>query len=275
MKDYCLELAAAREGYDAKLNAMREYLQAYILRIMQQERVFRSAAFLGGTALRFIYKLRRFSEDLDFSLADKPQWKFIDVVTEIRNQLAAAGYDVDAKYKDEKTVQHAFFRFSRLLYDAGVSPLRDQKFSIRLEIDTNPPDGAVTETKVSNIYFPVSFLTHDLPSMFAGKLHALLSRGFTKGRDFYDLAWYCSRFDGIQPNVPFLNNALKQSGWRGPVLNKDNWWPEVTKVVKSADWKKVRADVEKFLEDPADMDVYTKENVLGMVGGGGKRKEMS
>jgi predicted nucleotidyltransferase component of viral defense system len=265
MRDYCLELAAAQKGYDAKLNTMREYLQAYILRIMQQQRVFRAAAFLGGTALRFIYKLRRFSEDLDFSLADKPQWKFVDVVSKIRDQLAAAGYEVDVKYKDQKAVQNAFFRFSRLLYDAGVSPLRDQKFSIRVEIDTNPPKGAVTETKVSNIYFPVSFLAYDLPSMFAGKLHALLSRGFTKGRDFYDLAWYCSRFEGIQPNVVLLNNALKQSGWRGPALNADNWWSEVTQVVKAADWKKVREDVDKFLEDPADMDVYTKEIVLGLV----------
>jgi predicted nucleotidyltransferase component of viral defense system len=266
MKDYCLELAAAKSGYDAKLNTMREYLQAYILRIMQQQHIFRTTAFMGGTALRFIYKLPRFSEDLDFSLVDQPDWKFADLIANIKKQFMDAGYNIHVKYKDQKTVQHAFFHFDQLLYDADLSPIRDQKFSIKLEVDTNPPRGAGVETKVSNIYFPVSFLTYDLPSLFAGKLHALLSRGFTKGRDFYDLAWYLSRFDGgIKPNFNMLNHALVQSHWQGAELNEKNGWSELTKIVKAADWKKVREDVEKFLENPKDMDVYTQETVLGLV----------
>ncbi len=76
MKDYVLELVSKKEGYNAKLNAMREYLQAYILRVMHDEGVFRSVAFLGGTALRFLHGLPRFSEDLDFSLAGKPRLEF-------------------------------------------------------------------------------------------------------------------------------------------------------------------------------------------------------
>ncbi len=132
MKSYCLELVAGKTGYDTKLNTMREYLQAYILRIMMQERVFQTTAFLGGTALRFIYNLPRFSEDLDFSLVDSTEVKFSSLASRIKDQLTAAGYKVTVKYNDQKTVQHAYFKFEELLNQAGLSPITEQKFNIKL-----------------------------------------------------------------------------------------------------------------------------------------------
>ncbi len=94
MKDYVLELVSTKTGFDTKLNIMREYLQACILRIMHDNKIFRSTAFLGGTALRFLYDLPRFSEDLDFSLTGNKQFVFADLVMKIKQELELAGYDI-------------------------------------------------------------------------------------------------------------------------------------------------------------------------------------
>jgi predicted nucleotidyltransferase component of viral defense system len=265
MKDYVLELVSKKEGYNAKLNAMREYLQAYILRVMHDEGVFRSAAFLGGTALRFLYDLPRFSEDLDFSSSGKLSFTFAALLKKIMSELAAAGYDASVVYNDQKTVNSAFIKFSGLMFETGISPLKSQKFSIKVEIDSNPPQGAIFETRIVNKYFPVSFLSYEVNSLFAGKLHALLSRKYAKGRDYFDLGWYLSKWKGIEPNFTLLDNALKQTGWNKDFPTKDNWRDFIYKVVENADWNKVRQDVESFLENPSDLNIFTKENTLQLL----------
>lgn len=265
MKDYAIELASKQTSLNAKLNIMREYLQAYILRIMHDKGEFRRTAFLGGTALRFLYGLPRFSEDLDFSLTDVKGRPFLDLVKNIKEEMVLAGYDVALSYNEQKTVQHAFVKFSRLLYEAGISPLKDQKFSIKIEIDTKPPEGAVLKTEVVNKYFPISFLSYEIGSLFAGKLHVLLSRGRVKGRDFFDLGWYLSKWKDLSPNLTLLQNALKQTGWKKDLPSKDTWRGLICNVVKETDWKKVAQDVENFLENPKDFSVFTKENILALI----------
>lgn len=265
VKDYVLELVAAKTGFNAKLNSMREYLQAYILRIMHDEGVFRSTAFLGGTALRFIYKLPRFSEDLDFSITGDKRYIFVDLIRKIKRELELTGYDISISYNDEKTVQYAMVKFEKLMYEAGMSPRKEQKFSIKIEIDTNPPQGAILKTNILNIYFPLAFLSFDIPSLFAGKIHALLSRKYTKGRDFFDLGWYLSRWKDISPNITLLQNSLKQTGWEEEMLSENTWRSFLYKVVEETDWEKIRQDVENFLENPADMNIFTKENTLTLI----------
>lgn len=266
MKDYVLELAAAKTGYNAKLNIMREYVQAYVLRVMQEEGFFHSAAFVGGTALRFIYGLPRFSEDLDFSLERKEnKYSFTNIMKAVERELGLAGYSVSVVTKTEKTVHNAFVKFEGLLFEAGLSPLRPQKFSIKIEIDTRPPQGANTRTTLVNKYFPLSFLTYETSSLFAGKIHAILSRQYAKGRDYFDLGWYLSRWKDIEPNLLLLNNALTQTGWDGGFIESSSWRFVVTKAVERVDWKKVRQDVENFLENPKDVDVLTKENILSLL----------
>ncbi len=265
MKDYVLELVSEKTGFNAKLNIMREYLQASILRIMHDSKVFRSTAFLGGTALRFLYDLPRFSEDLDFSLTGNRQFVFAKLVEKIKQELELAGYDISITYNDEKTVQYAMIKFDKLMYETQISPHRDQKFSIKIEIDTNPPEGADLKTNIVNKYFPISFLSYDIPSLFAGKLHALLSRKYTKGRDYFDLGWYLSRWKNITPNIPLLQNALKQTGWSGEVPSDNTWRDLISRVTKEADWQKIEDDVENFLENPSDMNIFTKKNMLELI----------
>jgi len=265
VKDYVLELVAARTGFNAKLNIMREYLQAYTLRIMHDEGLFRSTAFLGGTALRFLYNLPRFSEDLDFSLTGDKQYNFVDLVEKIKQELKLAGYDISISYNDEKTVQYAFVNFENLMYEAKISPHKEQKFSTKIEIDTNPPQGAVLKTDIVNIYFPISFLSYDLSSLFSSKLHALLNRKYTKGRDFFDLGWYLSRWKDISPNITLLQNALRQTRWEGEIPSEHTWRDFLYTIVEETDWQQVKQDVENFLEKPSDMNIFTKENVLNLI----------
>jgi predicted nucleotidyltransferase component of viral defense system len=266
MKDYCLELVSQQSGANAKLNVMREYLQACILRVMHDAGVFRSTVFLGGMALRFLYGLPRFSEDLDFSLASHAgKYQFVDLVKKIKEEMLQAGYDASATCQDEKIVHNAFIKFAGLKYEAGISPFKSEKLSIKLEIDTHPPAGASLKTGMVNKYFPLAFLSYDLESLFAGKLHALLCRPYTKGRDFFDLGWYLSKWKDLAPNITLLTNALKQSKWPGELPAKDNWRDLLYKTVNKTDWKSVRKDVENFLENQADLAVFTKENVLDLL----------
>lgn len=265
MKTYCLELTSQKQGYNEKLNTMREYLQAYILRIMHDEGVFRFAAFLGGTALRFLYGLPRFSEDLDFSLENKGVLDFTVLMKKIGDELKSAGYEVSVSYNEQKTVNSAWVRFSGLMYETGLSSLKAQKFSIKIEIDTNPPRGAILKTDIVNKYFPLSFLSYDIASFFAGKLSALLTRQYAKGRDFFDLGWYLSKWEGLTPNSHLLQNALVQAEWKGEMPSEDNWRMFIHKVVSHTDWKKVRNDVLNFLENPKDLEIFSKENLLNLI----------
>ena len=267
MKDYVLELVSGKTGFNAKINTMREYLQSYLLRVFHDEGVFRSTAFLGGTALRFLYGLPRFSEDLDFSAEKRNEgYSFIDIIEKVKKEFVIAGYDVSVSYNDEKTVNHAFFKFQGLMYEAGISPFKEQKLSIKIEIDTNPPPGAVLKTAVVNKYFPMSFLSYDIASLFSGKLHAVFSREYMKGRDYFDIGWYLSRWKDLVPNMDLLKNALIQTGWKGDIPESKNWRKFLYEIVEKTDWMKVKKDVESFLENESDINVFTQENVLRLIG---------
>ena len=265
MKDYCLALTARQTNYNAKLNTMREYLQANILRTLQEQGFFRSTAFVGGTALRFLYNLPRFSEDLDFSLTAPANYEFVSLVTGIKDELARAGYNVEAKYNDHKTVVNAFFKFHDLMFETGLSPLKSQNFSVKLEIDTKPPSGGATETRMVNNFFPVTFLSFDLPSLFAGKIHALLTRPYTRGRDYFDLSWYLSRHKDLEPNFTLLKNALTQTGYKGEFPESRNWREVLLTRLEKTDWQSIRDDVKNFLENPGDLESLDMDNFRSLL----------
>ncbi|MEI6437315.1 MAG: nucleotidyl transferase AbiEii/AbiGii toxin family protein [Candidatus Omnitrophota bacterium] len=266
MKDHCLELTARQSTPASKYNILREYAQAYVLKLLQDAGQFRHYAFVGGTALRFLYDLPRFSEDLDFSVVTPSPLAFGDLMARIKRDLLLAGYQADVVYNDTRTVWSAFIKFEGLLFEARLSPMKSAKFSIKVDIDTKPPAGAVVVTTLVNKFFPVAFLTYDLPSLFAGKTHAILCRTYIKGRDFYDVAWYLSRKKGLQPNMNLLAAALAQTGWAGEPVTEASWRKVLGQRVAQADWKVVERDVVNFLERPDDLQVLTRENLLALIG---------
>lgn len=261
MKDRALQLV--REAPEPqKANLLREYLQAHVLYSLQRKRAFEQLAFAGGTALRFLYGLPRFSEDLDFSLERRGGYDFQVLLTAIETDLFKAGFEVTVHPRAERVVHSAFLRFPGLLYEAGLSPHRAQKLSIKVEIDTNPPPGAKTEQTVINRHFLLGAWHHDLSSLMAGKLHALLMRPYTKGRDLYDLLWYLTRSELVVPNVVLLNNALYQTGWEGDRVTEKTWRSIVRDRLERLDWASVSEDVSAFLEHPAERSLLTRTTLL-------------
>jgi len=265
MKDYVLELASQQDTVREKFNLVREYLQAYILKIFMAEGFFRSAAFVGGTALRFLYSLPRYSEDLVFSFVYPSRLNFIALIQKTKEELLRSGYTVEVSANDEKTVNNAWAKFKGLLYEAGVSPLRSENLSVKIEIDTNPPQGAVLKNEVVTKFLPLSILSYDLPSLFSGKLGAVLSRKYTKGRDLFDLGWYLSKWRDIVPNIALLRNSLTQTGWTDTLPDENNWRDFVCKVVKRVNWNKIEQELNNFVERKSDIQTFSRDNILALL----------
>jgi predicted nucleotidyltransferase component of viral defense system len=266
MKDVLKNLVEPAQGSLLKTCLAREYLQARILQALQDVGVFRSWAFVGGTALRFLYSIPRFSEDLDFSLIETgKESHFAAAMNRIESVFRKETYAVTVAAKGEKTVASAFVKFAGLPYEIGLSAQRSQVFSIKIELDTNPPAGAEFQTSMVRRHVTLNLLHYDKASLLAGKMHALLMRKYTKGRDLYDLVWYLADRTWPAPNLVLLNAALTQTGWNGPVATPENWRSLLIGKLDHFAWDAVRADVQPFLERPADADLITRENVMSLL----------
>jgi predicted nucleotidyltransferase component of viral defense system len=266
MKDVLKSLLEPIRGNLLKTCLAREYLQARILQAMQDEGIFRSWAFVGGTALRFLYSIPRFSEDLDFSLIEKgKESRFAEAMRRIESAFRKEAYAVSIAAKGEKTVASAFVKFAGLPYEIGLSAQRSQVFSIKIELDTSPPAGAGFQTTLVRRHVTLNLVHYDKASLLAGKMHALLTRKYTKGRDLYDLVWYLADRTWPSPNLVLLNAALTQTGWSGPIATPDNWRSLLIGRMDHFAWDTVRADVQPFLERPDDADLITRENVMSLL----------
>jgi hypothetical protein len=244
-------------------NVAREYLQARVLEAFQRSGAMMPLAFHGGTALRFLYTIPRYSEDLDFALERSPmQYDFRVYLKEIRKALDAEGYAVELTVNDREVVHSGFVRFRGLPFELGLSPHQDQVLAVKIEVDTNPPAGAELATTVVRRHVILHLQHHDPASLLAGKLHALLQRAYLKGRDVYDLLWFVSDPDWPAPNLKMLNNALQQTGWEGPTLMERNWRAVVRDRLQEASWDRVVDDVRPFLEPRADPSILSYENVM-------------
>lgn len=203
---------------------------------------------------------------------DKEHYDFRAYLQTIKRDLAVEGYALEMKVNDKKTVHSAFVRFPGLLYELGLSGHRHEVLAVKIEVDTNPPAGAVLSTSIVRRHLTLQLQHHDPASMLAGKLHAVLQRSYLKGRDLYDLLWYLSDPNWPAPNLTLFNNALQQTNWKGKPLTKDNWRTAVRKQLKTVDWQRVVNDVRPFLEPSADPNLLTPENLLRVLGEERKRK---
>ena len=172
----------------------------------------------------------------------------------------AENYKISIKEGKKKPVMGAFIKFPSLLYELGLSSHKDEILSVKIEIDTNPPGGEVTETTLTRRYVTVNLLHYDKASLFAGKINAIFTRKYTKGRDLFDLVWILASASWPMPNFIFLNNALRQAKWKEPGINAENWKSILASHISSIDWKKASEDVSPFLEREGDKNLLTLEN---------------
>ncbi|MEW6407253.1 MAG: nucleotidyl transferase AbiEii/AbiGii toxin family protein, partial [Patescibacteria group bacterium] len=222
-----------------------------ILKTLYGSKYNTALIFMGGTCLRICYDIPRFSEDLDFNLATK-EFDFLEMLSYLNNDLRKMGIKVDVVGKAEKIVYKGFIRFSDVLYKFKLSPHKDQKLSIKFEIDSNPQKNYINETNIiSKFGFNFIIKNVNLSSMMAGKIHACFSRGYYKGRDFYDLIWYLNK--KIEPNFKLLQEFKMNIKNRVELIDYLN--QEIRKIKINV----VVKDAYQFLEDKSEIKIL--ENI--------------
>jgi len=264
LKDEALALVAAIDDPARKLNLLREYVQAFVLRSLHESEAFSSLAFVGGTALRFLENLPRFSEDLDFSLEQPKLYAPERWLAKVRRELQLAGFDSRVTFNSRKTVNVSWIRIAGLPRDAGLSKRPEQNLSIKLEIDTRPPAGAEVLRTVVTRHMTFVLCHYTLSSLMAAKLHALLTRPYAKGRDWFDLIWYRGRRPPTEPNLGLLQSALDQTRGTGRVA-ANRWRAHLQDRLTRTDVAELARDVRAFLERPADRTLLTRENLQAIL----------
>ena len=263
-------------------NAFKEIIQEIALLGLSRQNFFSNAAFYGGTALRLAHGLNRFSEDLDFTLlkADK-NFKLSSFLKGIENELVAYGLKLTANIKlkrPDSTIESAFLKENTVEIILEIEgwenkkiPLnRNDLISIKLEIDTDPPSPS-GETKIlyATLPIPYSYKILEIPSLFAGKLHAILCReyksGRVKGRDYYDFIWYINK--GASVDIRYLEAKLIQSGHLK--INETLELVTLKKLLeekfKSINWESAKKDVLPFIKDPFELEVWSAHFFVGLL----------
>jgi predicted nucleotidyltransferase component of viral defense system len=265
------------DGYNAQSiqeeeMALREITQEVALLTLYNLDFYKLAAFHGGTCLRVFYSLNRFSEDLDFALIQPdPDFSFKLYQEHLKREFEAFGYetriierkDLNHSVKSIFLKEDSIGKFLNLQFQKTDG--RSKSIKIKLEIDTNPPSGAEFENKYCD--FPLNFAVtaHRISSLFAGKIQALLSRTYTKGRDWYDFLWYAGRKTAI--NYDFVKNGLCQSGpWSCQKIQIDRAWilSQLERKIVETDWEEARTDVRRFLKsyELKSLELWTKDFFL-------------
>ena len=262
------------QSIDDYVRALREIMQEIALLGLWRSKFFDKAAFYGGTALRILYGMDRFSEDLDFSLL-KPLKDFdlSRYSVAVERELRSFGFEakmMTREKKDASPVQSAFLKANTLKHLLTIKtdekmnwPIpRDQVLKIKIEVDTDPPPGFSTENKFILQPIPFSVRTFVLPDLFAGKMHAVLCRKWksrVKGRDWYDLVWYAANHP--QLHLSHLEQRMIQSGHlkQDEHMNRKKFFALTTEAIDRLDLKQVKSEVEPFVKHPEALAVWSKE----------------
>jgi predicted nucleotidyltransferase component of viral defense system len=261
-------------------NALREILQEIALLGLWRGKFFEKAAFYGGTSLRILYGLDRFSEDMDFSLLNpSEEFDLTGYGEYIIRETEAFGFDlkfdkVEKAY--ETPVMSAFLkadtRKQMMLFETGEEILnavpKGKILKIKIEIDTDPPAGFKTETRYLLQPIPFAVRVYTLPDLFAGKMHAVLFRNWesrVKGRDWYDLVWYAASHSEL--HLKHLEARMVQTGdWEeGKKLTENIFKNLLIDRINSIRIDEVRNEVEPFVKQPDNLSIWSKAFFLSLV----------
>lgn len=254
-------------------NAMKEIIQEIVLCGLSRGGFFDVAAFYGGTALRIFYGLNRFSEDLDFALL-KPDKEFdlSKYFSYIEKEVESYGLNliITTKQKTkESNITSAFLKGDTKEHILKFFPNENMKnvtslkdIKIKFEVDVNPPSGAEYEFKYKLLPSPHQIRLYDESSLFAGKIHAVLCRGWNnrvKGRDLYDYIFYLSK--NTKVNIELVKQKLIDS----KVDGVDNSF-DVSKLKSMLNEKfnqinyvEAKEDILPFIEDTDSLNLWSKE----------------
>lgn len=268
MKEWIAEYNPQNE--EETLSALREIMQEIALAGLSRTDFFEKAAFYGGTALRIFYGLDRFSEDLDFSLLEpNSDFSLEPYFSAIVTEFEAMGMTVSIREKDKKvqsSVESAFLKsetvwkeliLEDIVKQAGIRS--NKSIKIKIEVDRNPPLGFTTEEKL--LLRPFSFYVKcfALPSLFAGKMHALLFRKWKsriKGRDWYDMEWYIRK--GVKLDIyHFLQRAKNTGDWQTEDITSEQFLTLLKEKIDAVSFSAIREDVIRFIEDDEKLKLWS------------------
>jgi predicted nucleotidyltransferase component of viral defense system len=256
------------------VRALREVLHELALLGLWRSKFYEHAAFYGGTALRVVHGLDRFSEDLDFSLlAPNPGFALTRYMGALETELRAFGFDVRTHEKAGATrltaIHSAFLKtqtrrelVSIKVPDAVTRAIhREQVLTIKIEVDTDPPPGFETDVRYLLSPIPFAVRVYALPDLFAGKMHALLCRRWktrVKGRDWYDLVWFAAHHPDL--HLMHVEARMVQSGhWpRDRRLTGVAWRELMDRAIDTLDLEQARADVLPFVRDPDALALWSR-----------------
>lgn len=255
-------------------NALREIMQEFVLLGLWRSKFFEKAAFYGGTSLRVLHGLDRYSEDMNFSLlAATPDFDLGAYGRALEKELLAFGFTVSVQRKEKarpSAVQSAFLKadtYRQVLIVATDEEIvraipRGRLLKIRLEVDTNPPGGFATESRFLLQPIPFSVRTFTPPCLFAGKMHAVLCRQWqsrVKGRDWYDFVWFVAR--GTPLDLGHLAARMRQSGHLAAdsVLTEGLFRERLLQRTLDFNVASARQDVAPFVRDADATAVWSHE----------------
>lgn len=255
---------------DETLSALREIMQEILLAGLSRTDFYEKAAFYGGTALRIFYKLDRFSEDLDFSLLKvDPGFSLEPYFQSIVAEFEALGITVSIKEKDKTkrtNVDSAFLKSETIWKELVLEDIVKQagiksntSIRIKIEVDRKPPLGFETEEKL--LVRPFSFYVKCFtqPSLFAGKMHALLFRKWqnrVKGRDWYDLEWYIKK--GIPLDAShFLLRAKDTGDWKEENITREQIIDLLKQKINTVSFDSVKEDVVRFIKNDKALQIWS------------------
>lgn len=267
------------QNEEETLAAMREIMQEIALAALSRTDFFKKAAFYGGTALRIFHGLDRYSEDLDFSLLEKdPSFSLIPYFSTITDEFEALGLRVSIREKDKRIktpIDSAFLKSETLWQELVLEDIVKQhgissnkSIKIKIEIDRIPPLGFETEEKL--LIKPFSFYVNcfTLPSLFAGKLHALLFRKWknrVKGRDWYDLEWYIRK--GIPLNINhFLHRAIETGDLKKESIRQEDILVLLQEKIESVSFDSIKDDVRKFIRNDEQLKIWNASYFNDLIG---------
>jgi hypothetical protein len=262
------------KSVDDSVRALREIIQEVALLGLWRAKFFEHAAFYGDTALRILYGLDRFSEDLDFSLlAPSPDFNLARYTASLEEELLAFGFNVRVEMVDkavETAVQSAFLKANTrnelLVIEAGEELMGQvatgQVLKVKIEVDTDPPPGFSTQTRYLLQPIPFAVRSYSLPDLFAGKMHAILFRKWknrVKGRDWYDLIWYAANHPHL--NLAHLEQRMRQTGhWSGELgLSPAAFSDLLFDAIDRLDVNQARKDVAPFVKDQQMLALWSHD----------------
>ena len=226
-----------RENASFQKYMIKEYIQLLILDFLSTTSFIRKIVFIGGTNLRLVKGIDRFSEDLDFNCKDLSKEEFTEMTDAIINFLKRNGFHIEVRDRENKRLT-AFRRnilFPEMLFNLGLSGHKEERFLIKIETEDQQISyqPVMVNIKGCGFYFPFPVPPDSV--LCSMKLSAMLSR--QKGRDFYDVMFLLAQ---TQPDYSFLSDMQG-------INNLDELKTATADIIENIDINKKKRDFEHLL----------------------------